>query len=479
MTDLLQQAYDPEHFRKEGHLLIDMLSDYLKNAYQGTGLPVINWQSPADELQFWQAYRNKETTPLELYKDLLNHSIHLHHKQYIGHQVSPTLPLAALSSMLSALMNNGMAVYEMGPAASALEKVVAQEFAKAVGFSEHADGFLTSGGTLANLTGLLAARKAKAPADVWNAGSQEKLALMVSAEAHYCVDRAVRIMGWGEEGIIKVPVNERFQMRTDLLEECYQQATTKGLQVIAVVGSACSTSTGSYDNLEEISAFCLKHNLWMHVDGAHGGGAIFSAKYKHLVQGLKLADSVVIDIHKMLMAPATTTLLLYKNSQQAYQTFSQRAQYLWEQAGEEEWYNLAKRNFECTKQMMSAKVFTIMQLYGTKIFEDFVTLLYDRGRSFAAMLNNEKAFELATEPEANIVCFRYKPAGASDEHLNKLNGRIRRKILEKGDFYIVQTLLHEQVYLRVTIMNPFTTERELGELLEEVKNLAAQDDLLS
>ncbi|WP_040398333.1 pyridoxal phosphate-dependent decarboxylase family protein [Cesiribacter andamanensis] len=475
MTELLKKAYDAEEFRTAGHALIDQLANYLNQAYQGKGPKVLEWKSPEEQLAFWQNYApagNAPTPSTKLFADLLQHSIHLHHKQYMGHQVAPPLPHSALASLLSALMNNGMAVYEMGPAASALEKVVAQTFTRALGWGEAADGFLTSGGTLANLTGLLSARRAKAGGDVWNRGNSEKLALMVSAEAHYCVDRAVRIMGWGEEGVIKVPVNERLQMRTDLLEAYYQQARQAGIRVIAVVGSACSTSSGSYDDLEAISRFCRRHDLWMHVDGAHGGGAIFSPTYRHLLTGVDGADSVVIDIHKMLMAPSITTLLLYKEGLQAYHTFSQKAQYLWEQSGDEEWYNLAKRTFECTKHMMSARVFTILHLYGTQVFDDYVTTLYTLGRTFASMLQQQPDFELALEPQANIVCFRYRPQGVPQQQLDALNSRIRRKLLEGGDFYIVQTTLHEQVYLRTTLMNPFTTEVELNGLLKEIRTLA-------
>ncbi len=472
MTTLLENIYDPEHFRKTGHELIDLLAEYLTSAYKGENLPVIAWKSAAEQLAFWEAYETEKPDATKLFRDLLTHSIHLHHKQYIGHQIAPTAPVAALANMLSSLLNNGMAVYEMGPAASALEKVVADVFIKAVGYGEEADGFLTSGGTLANLTGLLSARKAMAPSDVWAEGAQEKLALMVSEEAHYCVDRAVRIMGWGESGIIKIPVNDRYQMRTELLAEYYERAIAAGIKVIAVVGSACSTSTGAYDDLHVIAQFCKKQGLWLHVDGAHGGGAIFSPKYKQLLRGLEQADSIAIDIHKMLMAPALTTMLLFRNKQHAYQTFNQTAQYLWEQAGEAEWYNLAKRNFECTKHMMSAKVFTMLHLYGTQGFNDFVTSLYDMGKTFAALISQSASFQLATPPQANIVCFRYVEKELAKGSLNLLNSRIRKELLEQGDFYIVQTLLHGDVYLRTTIMNPFTTAQELEKLLRQIANIA-------
>lgn len=131
----------------------------------------------------------------------------------------------------------------MGAASNALEKVVT-DFLSATNWFSKWYGFSTSGG-LANLTALLAARKAKAPSDVWETGHQERLAVLVSEEAHYCIDRAARILGLGSEGIIKIPVNERFQIRADLLGDYLQQAKNQGLTVIAVIGCACSASTGS------------------------------------------------------------------------------------------------------------------------------------------------------------------------------------------------------------------------------------------
>ena len=334
------------------------------------------------------------------------------------------------------------------------------------------DGYLTSGGTLANLTALLAARKAMTGTNNGKTEDGQKLAVMISAEAHYCVSRALRIMGFDEEGIVKVPVNEAFHLDTTRLEELYKSAVNKGFRVIAVVGSAPSTSTGMYDDIKAIGSFCRHHKIWFHLDGAHGGAVVFSEKYRHLANGIERADSVVIDAHKMLMTPALTTFLLFKNKVHSYSNFSQEAQYLWESAGDEEWYNYAKRTFECTKLMMSIKFFSILKIHGETVFDSFVTTLYDLGKNFAHQVKSRANFQLFLEPHSNIVCFRFFDSSLNEDALNKLNHTIRKEILEEGKFYLVQTSLHQTTYLRVTLMNPGTTPKIISELLDTIEETA-------
>jgi L-2,4-diaminobutyrate decarboxylase len=386
----------------------------------------------------------------------------------MGHQVAPPLPLAALTGLLTGLLNNGMALYEMGQVSTALERIVTDWLASKIGFGSEASGFLTSGGTLATLTALLAARAAKAPNDVWQHGTADRLAVLVSEQAHYCVDRAVRVMGLGEEGLVKIPVNDRFGMDVEGLTDAYAGARAKGLVPFAVVGSACSTATGSYDDLEAVAAFCAGHGLWFHVDGAHGGAAVVSEKYKGLVRGIERADSVVVDFHKMLLMPALATAVVFRRGDDSFGTFQQKAHYLWSNQQSSEWFNLGKRTFECTKVMMSVKVYAALRTYGEGLFAANVDKLYDLARRLAEMIAGWPQLELATAPEANIVCFRYVAEGGGTEWENEVNGRIRQELLREGRFYLVQTSLRGTLYLRVTLMNPFTTEVHLREMLEAV-----------
>jgi L-2,4-diaminobutyrate decarboxylase len=470
MQDILQSAFDPEAFRRQGHALVDQLADHLARVQSGEGERVIAYRDPNEQLAYWQADFEKPPAedPLPLLEDVLQGSIHLHHPRYMGHQVAPPLPLAALTALFTGLLNNGMALYEMGQVSTAMERVVTDWLARKIGFTAEASGFLTSGGTLATLTVLLAARAAKAPGDVWGHGTSGRLAVLVSEQAHYCVDRAVRVMGLGEEGLIKIPVDDRFGMRTDLLAGAYEQARAKGIVPFAVVGSACSTATGSYDDLEAVGAFCAEHGLWFHVDGAHGGAVVVSEKYKGLVRGIERADSVVVDFHKMLLTPALATAVVFRRGDDGFSTFQQKAHYLWKDQQSHEWFNLGKRTFECTKVMMSVKVYVTLRTYGERAFAANVDHLYDLGRRLGEMIGERPELELAAAPQANIVCFRYAGRDGNVERENELNGRIRRELLREGRFYLVQTSLRGKLYLRVSLMNPFTTEAHLAEMLEVV-----------
>lgn len=468
---LLQKAYSPEDFRKRGHQLIDQLADHLNAQIHVEETATLDWHIPEDERSYWNDFLDHGDES-ELFAQILKRITAVHNPKCIGHQVTPTAPITALTAMMSGLLNNGMAIYEMGMAPSAMERIVTDLLCKKIGYHTDSRGFLTSGGTLANLTALLSARKATLKNDIWNEGHSQSLGIMVSEEAHYCIDRAAKIMGLGEKGIIKIPATETFKMNISLLENGFQSAKENGIEIFAIVGSAPSTATGVYDDLEAIAAFAEKRKLWFHVDGAHGGAAIFSKKYRHTVSGIEHADSVVIDGHKMMMLPTITTALLFKDGNHSHATFSQKADYLLVRSEDEDWYNKAKRTFECTKTMMSLHWYTLLKIYGASIFEEYVTRLYDMGKTFGKIIEKEPNFEIGVQPDSNIVCFRYVHPDLELNTLNAINAKVRQQLLEDGEFYIVQTKLRGIHYLRCTVMNPFTTEEHIEQLLQNIKGIA-------
>ncbi|WP_394971310.1 pyridoxal phosphate-dependent decarboxylase family protein [uncultured Croceitalea sp.] len=470
-NSLFEKLYSPKQFKKQGEKLLSYISKHIENTTTGVNPKTLVWNTPVKELQFWNAFL-EEGKKENFFPEILSRTTHTHHPKYTGHQVSAPAPITILTAMTSALLNNGMAVYEMGMASSAIEKVVTDLICRKISYDNQSSGLLTSGGTLANLTALLSARKAKIKHDVWNHGYNEPLGVMVCEQAHYCIDRAAKIMGLGEKGIIKIPSNQDFSMDISQLEKAYQEASSKGIKIFAIVGSAPSTATGAYDDLDSIANFALEKNLWFHVDGAHGGAAIYSDKYKYLLKGIEKSDSVVIDGHKMMLMPALTTALLFKDKLNAQNTFSQKADYLLNDVEEDDWINSGKKTFECTKTMMCMHWYILFKFYGESLFNEFVTNQYDLAKEFEILIGNNPNFEIAAAPMSNILCFRYIDKSKSPEELNLLNATIRQVLLEDGEFYLVQTKLRGTHYLRTSLMNPFTTPEHLNQLLDKIVTVA-------
>jgi L-2,4-diaminobutyrate decarboxylase len=471
--------FNPEEFRKEGHKLVDILSDYLQKTFTGSEMAVLPWNDPdklAEMFSFESGGGEKESLDTFL-KRIIEHSIHIHNPHYIGHQVTSPLPVAVLAQFCTTLLNNGAAIYEMGPVNMAMEKNVIKKFGDLIGYKSAFDGVFTHGGTAGNLTGMLAARQAKTDYNIWEEGVKSDLqtGYMMSEQSHYSIGRNVKIMGLGENSIVKVPFDRDYRMRTDLLEECLLKASDKGIKVISVVANSCSTATGSYDNLNKIADFCEKHDLWLHVDGAHGMGVLFSEKYRNRVNGIERADSVVTDFHKMLLVPALNTLVMFKNGDSSYDTFAQKASYLFQKSQNNVWYNSAIRTIECTKSALGIIAYTALKYYGRNYLREYIDSRYDLAASFAKMVKADRNFDLLVEPESNIVCFRFAPPGLNDSALNDINSAIRNSIIREGSFYIVQAESGGRLYIRITIINPLTNIDTLSDLLDKIKEIGEKE----
>lgn len=463
---LLKEAYSPEAFWREAPRLMELIGGELESLQTEGIQKTIDRIAPKEQLAFWsgELESGEPTDLLELSKKIMEHSIHFHSKGYMGHQVAVTLPITALTSALIGYMNNCTTVYELGMAGNAMEKAVISHLAEKFGYEEGAAGFIASGGSMGNLTALVTARTSSGiPEEEY-----PKLAVMVSEEAHYSVERAAKIMGIRSDHIIKVPAGDDFAIRTDLLDAYYEKAVSEGKRVFCIVGCACTTSVGAHDCLEEIGAFAERHHIWFHVDGAHGGAAIFSEKYKGLLKGIGRSDSLIVDFHKMMMTPPLSTAVIYNGGKRKVNEFSPKAAYLWQDQLSAEWWNSAKHTLECTKPLTVIHTYAIMRLYGDDIYRQNVDTLYDLGKTFAKMLKEQKDMVLAMEPKCNIVCFRYVPQAGDIEAANK---RIAEELLKDGSFYTVSTSIRGAFYLRVTLMNPLTGTEELQALIDKIRTL--------
>jgi L-2,4-diaminobutyrate decarboxylase len=444
---------------------------------------VLNWNPPQVNIPTAREWLDvvPSTPDLDrferLVREMLSRGQNLHHPRYIGHQVPGSLPPAALFDLVGSATNQVMAIYEMGPWASAVERALVERLGERFGLprGEFA-GLVTHGGSLANLTALLTARNVSLRG-AWEQGVARPgrpPVLVVQGDAHYCIARSAGILGLGTRQVVRVPLDARRRMDVSALNQTLTNFRTVGQPIVAVAACAGATPTGAFDPLDEIAEVCRRHEVWLHVDAAHGGGAIFSEKYKHLLAGLSRADSFICDAHKMLFVPALCAFVFYRNAEYRCAAFQQEAPYLFDPsaAGGTAEYDCGRMTIECTKRAAAYGLWGTWALFGPQLFADMVETTFDLGHRFWELLNEAPDFEPLHEPECNIVCFRYVPERlrqAPLQEIGEFNRRLRRELIESGSYYIVQTTLDGVGALRATIMNPLTTEDDLRGLLDAIR----------
>jgi L-2,4-diaminobutyrate decarboxylase len=361
----------------------------------------------------------------------------------------------------------------MGPWATAVEHAVIDSVGEKLGFQAgNFGGLVTSGGSVANLTGLLTARNVVL-GDAWSTGLTGRRpapVLVAQADAHYCVTRSAGILGLGTDNIILAALDSRRRMDVNRLNETLAGLRRRGVPIVAVSAAACATPIGAFDPLVDVAEVCRRHEVWLHVDAAHGGALAFSARHRHLIAGLDRADSVVADAHKMMFMPALCAMLFYRDRRHRLATFHQDAPYLFDPTAPYlADYDSGIVNLECTKRAAAFSVWGVWSLFGEQLFGDMVDVTIDTARQLYEMLLAADDFETLHEPECNIVAFRYLPPemrGATPDEVSQLQWRVRRAVIESGEFYLVQSRIDGVPALRTTIMNPLTTADDLAALLE-------------
>jgi L-2,4-diaminobutyrate decarboxylase len=482
-------AYDPLLLQDSGHRLADLLAAHLTRAEAGESAAVLPWVEPADGIRAAAGYLQGPEDGRSFSRDdlaehfaglvqvMLQRGLNLHDPRYIGHQVPAPVPLGGLFDAVGSVTNQVMAIYEMGPFATAVEQAMIAEMGAALGWEPGSfSGAVTHGGSLANLTGLLTARNV-ALGGAWEEGLAARggaaPVLLAHAETHYSVARAAGILGIGSHHVVRVGLDDRGRMDPARLEEELTRVEAEGRPVVAVVACACATPTGAFDPLHEIADVCARHKVWLHVDAAHGGAAVLSDRHRHLVAGLERADSVVWDAHKMLFVPGLCAFVLYRDRDYRFEAFRQDAPYLFDPAapGLAE-YDSGMKTVECTKRAAAFGLWGVWSLFGRQLFADMVDVTFALGRTFYEKLQAAEDFEPLHDPQCNIVVFRHVPAGlrgAPAERIGDFQLELRRRIIESGDFYIVPFKRDGIGALRVTIINPLTTSEHLDQLMDALR----------
>ena len=459
-----------------GRLFVDLVAEYFAATRDGSGR--VSTGHSADEL----AARFAEPLPAagrplseivrRLQTDVIADANQLMHPMSLGHQVAAPLPAAVWTEALIGALNQSTAIWEMSPTATVIETQLVRQLAALIGWDSASGGSFTSGGTEATFTALLAAR-ARAIPDAWENGLGANPPVVVCGEhAHYAVTRAIGELGLGMRHAIIVPSRD-WKMDPLVLREALEGLKASGTRVMAVVASAGTTATGSFDDLSIIGPMCEERGIWLHVDGAHGASAILSPAHRHRLRGLHHAHSVAWDAHKMMLMPLAAGMLLVRDENDLTQAFTQHAPYLFHAATGARAWDQGPRSFLCSRRADALKVWVAIQRYGL----DGIAALYDRlcetTRQLHAMIDAREDFEALHEPETNILCFRFVgDRTLDDDALDAINLDLRTRYNRGGNGWMTTTVLGGRRVLRVTVMNPRTAEAHLQSLLGELARLA-------
>jgi L-2,4-diaminobutyrate decarboxylase len=408
-----------------------------------------------------------------LERDVLADANKYCHPMYMGHQTSAPLAVGVWMESIISALNQSLAVWEMSPTATLIEHRIVSWLAELAGYGDGAGGTMTSGGTEANFTAMLAARNAALP-NAWEDGVGSNPPVVVYGEhAHYAVTRAVGQLGLGRRNSISI-ASRNYKLDIDLLVGALNRLRDEGKGVMAVVATAGTTATGSFDDLEAIGSICAERGIWLHVDGAHGASALLSAKPPRALNGLRHSRSLAWDPHKMMLLPLAAGMVLVRNEGDLERAFAQQAPYLFHSGKSTRIADQGIRSFQCSRRADVLKLWVVMQRFG----KDGLGALYDHlcrtARLLYDAIENRDDFENIHEPESNILCFRYLGAAgkrkrvsdAETKRIDELNRALRPLYNREGTGWITATVLEGRPVLRVTMMNARTNGTHVRALLD-------------
>lgn len=317
---------------------------------------------------------------------------------------------AVLGELLAVMLNNSMYTYKVGGPMIGMEQAILKEVAKMAGYPEDFGGTFAPGGSMSNMMGMIMARD-RYHEDIRMQGVTKRMIAYTSAESHYSVPKNAAFTGIGRENVRYVNTDEQGRMLPQHLDQLIQEDLENGHAPFMVNATAGTTVLGSFDPIEEISAVCKKHKLWLHVDGAYGGTVIFSDKYKYLVKGLELSDSFSVNAHKTLGTPLSCSLFFAKDKRFLYDSFSSEASYLYQT--DEDDLNPGKTSIQCGRRNDALKFWTLWKAVGTNGLADIVDhefALADHAREY--IRSKPEDYTFYSFDNSIAVCFNYKGISA-------------------------------------------------------------------
>jgi glutamate/tyrosine decarboxylase-like PLP-dependent enzyme len=351
------------------------------------------------------------------------------------------VPYAAFGDLIAAASNKYSGFASASPGAVRIENACVAWLASVIGFPHDAAGTLTSGGSVANLTAVVAAREARDP----DGGG----AIYVTRFAHYCVDKALHIAGRGRSPKRVIATDADYRMSVEALEQALEEDRRNGIRPWIVIASAGTVDTGAIDPLPEIAELCRRYGAWLHVDGAYGGLFALCDEGKALLEGIEQADSVALDPHKTLFLPYGTGAVVVRDGRLLQEAFSATGEYIRPLGESEVGPSPADLSPELTRHFRALRLWLPLQMAGVAAFRAAQSEKLALARYFHARLSEIDGFDPGPEPQLSVVAFRYLPKSRDADEFNE---RLMRHIQQEGRVMMSGTRIDGTYRLRCAIL---------------------------
>ncbi|KOX73314.1 Cysteine sulfinic acid decarboxylase [Melipona quadrifasciata] len=466
---------------------VDLLLE--EAVFEGTSRKnrVVEWMEPAalqsaiDLKLSDQGSSHKKLVTLA--RNVIKYSVKTGHPRFINQLYSSVDPYGLLGQWLTDALNPSVYTYEVSPVFSLMEEEILYEMRNIVGWKDgRGEGIFCPGGSIANGYAINLARHYRFP-ELKELGlsSAGRLIVFTSRDSHYSVKKLTAFLGLGTSNVYEVKTDSRGKMCVTDLEAQIKKALDEGAVPLIVSATAGTTVLGAFDPLKKIALICKKYNLWYHVDAAWGGGTLMSKKYRHLLAGVELADSVTWNPHKLLAAPQQCSTLLLRHEGLLQAAHGSKANYLFQP---DKFYDTSfdsgDKHIQCGRRADVLKFWFMWKAKGTRGLEKHVDRVFELARYFTNYIRHREGFKLILEPECTNVCFWYVPPSKrhlqTDElskALQKIGPAVKERMMKKGSMLITYQPLRELPnFFRLVLQNSGLTEADMRFFAEEIERLA-------
>ncbi len=372
---------------------------------------------------------------------------------------------SAVADLIADAVNRYVGVCAAAPALVQLESNVVRWFCEIIGLPRGSGGVLTSGGSLANFTSIVAARKAMLPDDFLRG------TLYCSEQIHHSFQKAANLAGFPYANVRELPVDATFRIRVEALEEAIARDRANGFTPFLIAGSAGTTGTGAVDDLEALARIARRENLWFHVDGAYGALFALTDRGRATLRGIEQADSVILDPHKTLFLPFGTGAVLVRDARTLHRAHSLHAEYLPKMQQEDELVDFCEISPELSRDFRGLRVWLPLKMFGITPFREQLDEKLDLTTYAVDALRSIEGIEIVAEPQLTIAAFRLVREGAD---LNALNRELLDRINAKKRVMLTPTTLDGKFVIRICIVSHRTHRDRIDMLIADVRSAVGE-----